>query len=185
METIRRVLLLFCLIPFFAGCSSTKEQRNAFFANLSPEPVSCEFWKNYVGKYQGSMHSTARAFGSTGTTVSEIHFDLGGTPDEPLIYLELDSACTSAWTMSGTYLEKYTNIPERTYGVHGRLTAYSHGPNQLQINLEPDLTSPNRGGALILTFHDKGMVSLESIGHFERRGSGSLDRVRAFNLFKR
>ena len=142
-------------------------------------------WKSFPGKYKGSLHSTSHAWGTTGITVSELRFELSGTPSEPLIYLELDCAATSAWNMSSTYLEKYTNIPERTYGVRGRLTACTYGPNQLVIHLLPNFISPNCGAAMILTFHDQGTVEIDYLAHFERRGSGSMDRVPAFTLFRR
>jgi len=199
METFRRAVLLLCLIPFFAGCSSTVDQRKAFFADLSPCPVSPLAWKNFTGMYRGTIHSTAvgsgvlgvniregdlqqDSAGTQGVTVAEVRLELSGTPDEPLIYLEMDSASSSAWNMSETYLEKFTNIPHRQYGVKGRLLAYSHAPNQLLISLQPAFFSANRGAAMILTFHGKDSVDIEYIGHFERRGNGSLTRVQTFRL---
>jgi hypothetical protein len=202
MEIFRRAALLLCLIPFFAGCTSTVDQRKAFFGNLSPDRVTESAWKNYTGIYRGTIHSSARPStplgvnmrdiaiqlddsGMAGVTVAEVLFELSGTPDEPLIYLKLDTAASSEWVMSGTYVEKYTNIPQREYGVDGRLLAYSHEPNQLLISLKPPFFSPNRGAAMILTFRGKGYVDIEYIGHFGRRGNGNLSRLPTFGLYSR
>ena len=192
--------MLLCLVPFFAGCS-TAPQRNAFFENLSPDRVSGSAWKNFTGIYKGTLKSAAYAhYGvegvsveglelqlnssdAPGVTVAEIRLDLSGTPEEPLVYMEMDSSSTSSWAPSGTYFEKFTNIPQRQYGVRGRLLAYSHSPNQLLISLKPEFLSPNRGAAMILTFRGKGLVDIEYIGHFGRRGTGNLSRVPGFDLY--
>ena len=170
------MLLLFCLLPFFAGCSSTVKQRAAFFANLAPEPVAEQVWKNCIGNYRGTIHTTARAFGSTGDTVTEVRFQLTGSPTQPLIDLEMDSACSSTWDMSGTYNERFTNIPQRSYGIFTKVSASSHGPNQLLIHLNPKIGSPYRGAAMILSFHGNGTMGIDFIGHFGRRGTGRLER---------
>jgi len=83
--------------------------------------------------------------------------------------------------MSGNYIEKFTNISQRRYGVPTSVLAYSHGPNQLLISLQPKLLSPYRGAAMILTFRGNGSVGVEFIGHFGRRGSGRLERLPTFN----
>ena len=160
--------------------------------------MSPRAWKNCVGIYKGTIHSAAFAhtdiggatFGTLdvelesaqppGVTVAEVRLDLSGTPDCPLVYLEMDSSATSEWVPSGTYFEKYTNIPHRKYGVRYGVLAYSHAPNQLLISLKPDLFSPNRGAAMILTFRGRGVVDIEYIGHFSRRGNGNLSRVPGF-----
>ncbi|MEI8342421.1 MAG: hypothetical protein WCH43_12930 [Verrucomicrobiota bacterium] len=202
METFRRAVLLFCLIPLLAGCSSTLDQRKAFFSELSPERISESSWRNYTGMYRGTIHSTAmpgdimgvnvaqwdvqtEGAALPGVTVAEIRFELSGTPDDPLVYLEMDCASSSTWTLSETYLEKYTNIAQRQYGVKGRVLAYSHAPNQLLISLQPAFFSPNRGAAMILTFRGKGCVDIEYIGHFSRRGNGNLTRVQTFPYYSR
>jgi len=182
METFRRLSLIFCLITFLVGCS-TVDQRSAFFDNLSPERVSEKAWKSYTGTYKGTIHSTAQSYSTVGITVADVRIELSGTPDAPLVYLEMDSAGTSAWNASVTYLEKFTNITQRQYGVRGRLLAYSHAPNQLLISLQPAILSPNRGAAMILTFRGKGFVDVEYIGHYSRRGTGALSRVPTFGFY--
>jgi len=199
MELFRRSALIFCLIPLFFGCS-TVDQRKAFFSNLSPERVTESAWKNYLGGYRGVIHSVAYASGVAGVSFNELEFEtdgsvmpgvtvasirleLSGTPDNPLVYLEMNSSSSSEWVPSGSYDEKFTNIPQREYGVKGRVLAYSHAPNQLLISLQPEFFSPNRGAAMILTFRGKGYVDVEYIGHFGRRGNGSLSRVPTFSLY--
>jgi len=199
MEIFRRATLIFCLSLLFFGCS-TVDQRKAFFENLSPDRMSKSAWKHYTGAYRGTIHSSAYPNGvmganarewvfqtdasmEPGVTVAEVRLDLSGTPEEPQVYLEMDSACSSEWVTSGTYFEKFTNIPQRQYGVKNGLLAYSHAPNQLLISLKPEFFSPNRGAAMILTFRGKGYVDIEYIGHFSRRGIGNLSRVTTFGLY--
>lgn len=200
MEPLRRVTLLFFVIISLTGCS-TLPQREAFFENLSPDKISQSAWKKYTGIYKGTIHSSSsgnygvegvnmeyvdprlNSSDDPGVTVAEVRLELSGTPEEPQVYLEMQSACTSVWVTSGNYLEKFTNIPQREYGVHARLLAYSHAPNQLLISLKPQFFSPNRGAAMILTFRGKGYVDIEYIGHFSRRGTGNLTRVPAFGLY--
>lgn len=197
MESFRRLVWVVSLFGFLAGCSTVEErqgvfanpveERRAVFANLSPYPVSAATWKTMTGVYKGPVHSTAKAFGSTGVNVMEIRLELSGTPDAPLVYLDLDAAASSAWNMSVNYTEKFTNIPQRVYGGRCPVLVYSHAPSQLLISLEPDILSPNRGAAMILTFHGgrdiNSYADVDYIGHFSRRGNGSLSRVPTYKLF--
>ena len=181
MEIFRRLLLLFCVIPFFAGCSSTEDLRTVNFGNLSSSPVSGRTWKSYIGMYQGTVHTTARSFGTTAITVTEIQLELSGTPENPLIYLVMDSSCTSAWAMSGSYSETFTNIIQRRYGIPAWVVAESHGPNQLLIKLQTQTFSPYRDASLLLTFRGNGSVGVDFIGRYGRHGSGRLESLPAFN----
>lgn len=176
MQFLHRSLLVVCLVSLFAGCASIQE-RHDFFAGLSPECIADAQWPKCTGVYTGPLRSTASAFGSTGATVALINIKIEGTPENPLIFLKMESACSSAWNASENFTETYTNIAGRKYGVRGRLLAFSHAPKQMLISLKPGLFSPNRGAALILTFQPKGAVNVDYIGHFGRTGSGILYRV--------
>jgi len=181
MESFRRFVLIVSLFSFFAGCSTVQERKD-FFANLSPDRISPAHWKTLVGVYKGSVHSSASAFGSTGINEMEVRLELSGTPDEPLVYLDIDTAASSAWNASVTYSEKFTNIPQRVYGGRKPVLVYSHEPNQLLISLEPEILSPNRGAAMILTFHGNAYADVDYIGHYGRRGNGNVSRVPFFSL---
>ena len=176
MQSLARPLLVFCLIFALPGCS-TINQRNAVFADLSDRPIAPAKWRKLAGVYSGPVRSTSVGIGTTGVTSENMRLEVYGTPEDPLVFLRMRMFATSAFSAYNERNESFTNIPEREFGVRARLTASSHAPDELLITLEPALVSPNRGGAMIIKFATDGSAEVDSVGHFQRRGIGSLNRV--------
>src|SRR5450432_2219893 len=111
--------------------------------------------------YAEPVRSLSSRFGTTGTRVDNVRGELGGTPEAPLVFLRMRMVYSSADIAYGERIESFTNIPEREFGTKARLVVVSHAPNQLYIGLQPEIFSPNRGTAMIVTFHDKGCTEVD------------------------
>jgi hypothetical protein len=169
-------LLASVFLPLvMAGCASIY-QRRAVFADLSGTPIAAAHWRKIAGVYSGPLRSTSSRFGNTGVVTENVRLELYGTPGAPLVFLKVHTSYTSANIAYGERMESFTNIPSREFGVKGRLAASSHAPNQLYISLRPQLLSPHRGTAMIVTFHENGGADIDLVGHFQRRGIGTLHR---------
>jgi len=179
MQAFRHFILIISLISCLSGCSSVRE-REDFFSKLSPERINGADWHRLVGVYKGYTSSCSRAFGNNGVTEDEIILEISGGAENPLVYMIKQSSASSAWNASVSYTEKFTNIPQRVYGGAKQVLVSSHAPNELLISLKPELFSPNRGTAMILTFREDGSVDVEYIGHYGRRGIGRLLPVPSF-----
>ncbi len=175
MPSLSRTVFLLCTLLVLAGCRTINE-RNAVFTGLSDEPIACAKWRKLVGVYSGPVRSMSKGVGTTGITTQNMRLEVYGSPENPLVFLRLRAFATSAFTAYGERIESFTNMPEREFGVRARLSVSSHAPHDLFVTLEPTILSPNRGGAMIFSFQENGRVDVDSVGHFQRRGIGTLNR---------
>jgi hypothetical protein len=109
----------------------------------------------------------------------DVRLDLSGWPDTPGVLLRIDNGFSTAWTMYGERKGTYTNIPSKRYGSQGTVTATTHAPGQLLIQLNRFGLSAGTCSWMILTFRPNGVIDVELIGHSGWRGDGELWRVPA------
>lgn len=175
MRATLRISLFACLILVGAGCMAVHQRRN-IRESVAPEPMTPRAWGAAAGTYIGPIRSTSRRFGSEGVSVAETRLEISGTADEPLIFMKMRVAFTSAGNMNGERTETFTNIDQRRYGVRGRLFASSHAPDQLLLQLKPQPLSPTAGSFMILTFRGHGHADVDFVEHAFRHGEGTLLR---------
>lgn len=170
-----RLLLLASLALFLAGC--TIPEHPPLLHDLSPAPMSPLDWEKSCGIYVGPIRSTSWHFGTEGVSVAETRLEISGTTGNPLIYIKMETAFTSAGNRSGNRTESFTNIAERRYGTPQGLVASSHAPNQLYIRLLASASSPSYGAFMIVTFHGRNPAHVEFVEHLSRRGDGMLQHL--------
>jgi len=175
MRFTLRISLFVCLILLGAGCAVMHQRRN-IRESVTPEPMTPRDWAAVTGTYIGPIRSTSRRFGTEGVAVAETRLEISGTADEPLIFMKMRVAFTSAWNQNGERAETFTNIDERRYGVRGRIVASSREPNQLFLQLEPQPLAPTFGSFMIVTFREDGRANVDFVEHAFRRGEGILQR---------
>lgn len=179
MRFTLRVSLFVFLLLLAAGCMVMHQRRN-IRESVAPEPMSPRAWANATGIYIGPIRSTSRRFGTEGVAVAETRLEISGTAQEPLIFLKMRVAFTSAGIQNGERTETFTNIDQRRYGVRERVIASSHEPDQLYLQLKAQPLAPTFGSFMIVTFRADGGADVDFVEHAFRRGEGTLQRPPVF-----
>ena len=175
---LSRSALFFLLL--LGGCASVS-YRNVVLQNLDPAPIEYRDWQRIKGIYTGPLRARTDTFwGTEGVGVSDSRLEIYGPPEAPLVFFKWNTVFTSALIPTDTRSESYTNIPERRYGVKGRLLASSHAPGEVLLELHPNVFSPTSFTYLIIRFHGRGCADMDYLGHFGWRGIGRLYRKPEF-----
>ncbi len=176
----RTSLSIFLCLLLLSGCASIRD-RNVVLRGLDPEPISDHDWARIEGVYTGPLRANVDTFwGTKGVSASDSRLEVYGAPEAPLVFFKWNTAYSSALVSIDTRTESYTNIPQRQYGVKGRLRPSSHAPNELLVKLHPNVLSPTSFTYLIIRFRGDGCADVDYLGHFGWRGIGRLHRKPEF-----